>query len=284
MASISEEWRPFRIRPSAGLTESEGFLVEQHRLAYPKGSEKLRPIFFINRNRQLLTSPCPKSRPEHRTYIPIAFLPPDIIASNKLYVVESKDIYLFGVLSSSMHMAWVKVVAGRLKSDFQYSGTMVYNTFPWPVEPTDKQKAKVRAAAEDVLKQRTESGDGRLGFLPKANEKGWRCSLATLYDPLAMPKPLVRAHAQLDRAVERIFDCSEPFHPPRAVDSFLALRKADRASPARHPKGCNRRAKTADNSPPQAPAHAGFIWIRPARHNLKPAECVLTLFHGSATL
>ena len=165
----------------------------------------------------------PEVSSENRPYIPIALLPPTIIASKKLYLIESSDTYLFGVLSSTMHMAWVKVVAGRLESRFQYSGTMVYNTFPWPVSVAEQQMAKVRAAAAEVLRQRVECGDGRLGFLPKPNENGRRSTLAELYHPLAMPRALAKAHIVLDRAVDRCYR-KEPFPSDRArVEHLFAL-------------------------------------------------------------
>jgi hypothetical protein len=119
-----------------------------------------------------------------------------------------------------MHMAWVKVVAGRLESRFQYSGTMVYNTFPWPSSATDKQQTRVRTAADAVLRQRTACGDGKLGYLPKPNEKGWRCTLADLYDPLAMPRELLKAHTELDRAVEKCYR-DEKFNSDRERVEFL---------------------------------------------------------------
>jgi hypothetical protein len=189
--------------------------------ALPTKQAAERPAAFFYQS-QPATSyiAVPEVSSENRTYIPIAFLPPDVIASNKLYIVESKDVYLFGVLSSAMHMAWVKVVAGRLESRFQYSGTMVYNTFPWPESASDEKKARVRAAAEEVLKQRIECGDGRLGFLPKANDKGWRCSLATLYGPLTMPKSLIKAHTALDRAVDHCYR-KEPFTSERLRVEYL---------------------------------------------------------------
>jgi hypothetical protein len=135
-------------------------------------------------------------------------------------MVESKDLFLFGVLSSSMHMAWVKVVAGRLESRFQYSATMVYNTFPWPDSASEQKKERVRSAAKAVLEQRVESGDGRLGFLPRPNEKGWRCSLADLYEAGVMPKPLFKAHSGLNLAVDRCYR-KEPFHSDRERIEFL---------------------------------------------------------------
>jgi hypothetical protein len=189
----------------------------------------------------------PEVSSENRRYIPIAFLPPDVIASNKLYLIESQDIYLFGVLSSAMHMAWIRVVAGRLESRFQYSGTMVYNTFPWPADTvTDKQRARVRNAAEEVLRQRIELGDGRLGFLPRPSAKEWRCSLADLYDPLAMPKALVQAHRELDRAVEKCYR-PEPFHSDRERVEFLFALYEKLTAPLlpATPKAKGRRSQTA---------------------------------------
>jgi hypothetical protein len=213
-----EEWRslaPVKQR----VDRVKDFRLKSTALPTKKAAETPANFFYQSQPASSYIA-VPEVSSEHRTYIPIAFLSPDIIASNKLYVIESKDLYLFGVLSSTMHMAWVKVVAGRLESRFQYSGTMVYNTFPWPEATTEKQKSKVRTAAEEVLKQRVQCGDGRLGFLPKPNEKGWRCSLADLYDPLAMPKPLVQAHAELNRAVEKCYR-PEAFHSERERVEFL---------------------------------------------------------------
>jgi type I restriction-modification system DNA methylase subunit len=195
------------------------FRLKSTALPTKKAAERPAAFFYQSQPATSYVA-VPEVSSENRTYIPIAFLPPDVIASNKLYIIESKDVYLFGVLSSAMHMSWVRVVAGRLESRFQYSGTMVYNTFPWPESASEEQQARVRAAAEEVLKQRIECGDGRLGFLPKANEQGWRCSLADLYDPLAMPKPLVKAHAELDRVVDRCYR-KEPFTSERQRVEFL---------------------------------------------------------------
>jgi hypothetical protein len=129
----------------------------------------------------------PEVSSERRDYIPIGFLRPEEIASNKLYIIAEPSLYLFGVLQSAMHMGWMRHVGGRLESRYQYSGAMVYNTFPWPEAATEKQRAAVEAAAQAVL-------DARAAF-PDS-------SLADLYDPLAMPPALVKAHAKLDRAVD----------------------------------------------------------------------------------
>jgi len=124
---------------------------------------------------------------ENRNYIPIAFLNPDIIASNQLYIMPNANNYHFGILTSLMHMTWVRYVCGRLKSDFRYSNSIVYNNFPWPESPTAKQRETIEQAAQKVL-------DMRAAF-PGS-------SLADLYDPLTMPPALVKAHHQLDRAVD----------------------------------------------------------------------------------
>ena len=110
-------------------------------------------FFFISQP----TIPClviPEVSSENRSYIPIGFISPSVIASNKLYLVPTSSHLDFGVLSSAMHMAWVKTVSGRLESRFQYSGSMVYNTFPWPESATEVQRAKVEECAQAVLSAR----------------------------------------------------------------------------------------------------------------------------------
>ncbi len=142
---------------------------------------------------------------ETRHYIPIRFLPASIIASNQIYVVPSATRFHFGVLHSEMHMAWVRQVCGRLESRYRYSARLVYNNFPWPAEVTDKQRETVETAAQAVL-------DARAQF-PKA-------SLADLYDPLSMPKPLRQAHTALDRAVDRCYR-PQPFPDERRRFEYL---------------------------------------------------------------
>ena len=124
---------------------------------------------------------------ENRKYIPIGYLDPNIIASNASFTLENATLYHFGILTSLMHMAWVKTVCGRLKSDYRYSNTIVYNNFPWPENPTEKQITAIETAAQKVL-------DTRLEFPNN--------SLADLYDPLTMPSALVKAHNELDKAVD----------------------------------------------------------------------------------
>ena len=129
----------------------------------------------------------PATTSENRLYIPFGFLNKDYIPSNSVYIIPSASLFHFGVLTSKMHMAWVKYVCGRLKSDFRYSKDIVYNNYPWPQNPTDKQIQAIEKAAQKAL-------DVRLHF-PNS-------SLADLYDPLSMPPALVQAHNELDKAVD----------------------------------------------------------------------------------
>jgi type I restriction-modification system DNA methylase subunit len=129
----------------------------------------------------------PKVSSENRKYIPIAYLTKDYVVSDKTFVVPNTNGYHFGILTSLMHNTWMRYTCGRMKSDYSYSNTIVYNNFPWPENPTDKQKETVEAAAQAVL-------DARAMF-PGA-------SLADLYDPNTMPPVLVKAHQALDKAVD----------------------------------------------------------------------------------
>jgi hypothetical protein len=145
----------------------------------------------------------PEVSSERRRYIPIGLLLPEIIASNKIYLIADSSLWLFGLLSSGMHMSWMRIVAGRLESRYQYSGSMVYNTFPFPSPADTKRRAAVEAAAQSVL-------EARAPYLPPTGEG----TLADLYDPLTMPTRLARAHAELDLAVDRCYR-SEKFQSDR---------------------------------------------------------------------
>ena len=112
----------------------------------------------------------------------------DIIASNMLYLVPNLTLYIFGVMTSNVHMAWARVVSGRLKSDYRYTPA-VYNNFPWPT-PTDEQKARIEQTAQAILDARELYPD---------------CSLADLYDEATMPPELRKAHQQNDKAVMQAY-------------------------------------------------------------------------------
>ena len=131
----------------------------------------------------------PEVSSENRYYIPIGFLHPDILSSNLVKIIPNATLYHFGILTSSVHMAWMRAVAGRLEMRYRYSKDIVYNNFPWP-EANDKQKATIEPLAQAVL-------DARALF-PES-------SLADLYDPLTMPPELLKAHQKLDRAVMKLY-------------------------------------------------------------------------------
>jgi hypothetical protein len=127
---------------------------------------------------------------ENRKYIPIGYLNKDIIASDLARTIPSASLYLFGQITSSMHMTWVKYVCGRLKSDFRYSNSLVYNNYPFPENPTEKQIKTIEEKAQNVLEVRA--------LFPTS-------SLADLYSPLTMPPALVKAHNELDKAVDAAY-------------------------------------------------------------------------------
>lgn len=127
----------------------------------------------------------PSTSSERRRYIPIGFLDSSIIATNANLIVPNATLYEFGILTSNVHNAWMRVVAGRLKSDYRYSATIVYNNFPWP-NPTKEQQAKIEKTAQAILAARAIYKD---------------CSLADLYDDVTMPPELRKAHQLNDRAI-----------------------------------------------------------------------------------
>jgi hypothetical protein len=127
----------------------------------------------------------PAHSSERRRYIPIGFLPPTSFSSNAVLIIPEASLYHFGILTSNVHMAWVRVVCGRIKSDYRYSKDIVYNNFPWP-EVSEAQKAKIEQTAQAILDARALYPDS---------------SLADLYDEVTMPPELRRAHQQNDRAV-----------------------------------------------------------------------------------
>ncbi len=130
----------------------------------------------------------PEVSSERRRYIPIGYIAPEIIAANTVYVLPNASIYMFGVMTSNVHMAWMRAVCSRMKSDYRYTPA-VYNNFPWPT-PTDAQKAKIEQTAQAILDARALYPDS---------------SLADLYDELTMPPELRKAHQQNDRAVMQAY-------------------------------------------------------------------------------
>lgn len=127
----------------------------------------------------------PEVSSERRRYVPMGFMSSDNLCSNLVKIIPDATLYHFGVLTSNVHMAWMRAVCGRLKSDYRYSKDVVYNNFPWPA-PTDAQKAKIEQTAQEILDARALYPD---------------CSLADLYDEVTMPPELRKAHQRNDRAV-----------------------------------------------------------------------------------
>lgn len=131
----------------------------------------------------------PSVSSERRHYVPTGFLNADVISSNANLMIPNASLYEFGILTSEMHNDWMRTVAGRLKSDYRYSATLVYNTFPWP-DVTEPKRKHIEALAEEILLIREDYPDK---------------TLAQLYDPDTMPEPLLQAHKNLDRAVEALY-------------------------------------------------------------------------------
>jgi len=162
----------------------------------------------------------PRVSSERRPYVPIGFLDASIISSDANQMIPNATLYEFGILTSEMHNDWMRVVAGRLKSDYRYSATLVYNTFPWP-EASEAKRKHIESLAEEVLLIREDYPDK---------------SLADLYDPDKMPAPLLTAHKTLDRAVEALYR-DRPFRDAseRLEHLFARYEKLIAAEQARKP-------------------------------------------------
>ena len=163
--------------------------VKEYRLASPKEATRKKaetPMLF-DEVRECYTSyvAIPKVSSENRRYVPMEYLPKEIIPGDKLFMMQDATLYNFGILTSNVHMAWMRAICGRLKSDYSYSNTIVYNNFPWPT-PSEQQKAKIEQTAQAILDARALYPDS---------------SLADLYDELTMPPELRKAHQANDRAV-----------------------------------------------------------------------------------
>lgn len=162
------------------------------RLSSPdKGRQRLAdtPHLFRETNNPDNFIVVPKVSSENRRYIPLGFLDESTIASDLLFIIPNATLYHFGILTSNVHMAWMRVVCGRLKSDYRYSKDIVYNNFPWPTI-TPEQEAEISRTAQAILDARNLYPD---------------CSLADLYDEVTMPVELRRAHQANDKAVMKAY-------------------------------------------------------------------------------
>ena len=148
------------------------------------------PTLFRDRNNPETFLVVPRVSSERRKYVPIGFFDKKSIAGDTCMIIPNSTIYHFGVLTSLMHMTWMKYVCGRLESRYRYSKDIVYNNFPWPSSPSEAKVKKVEEAAKAVLEARKAFPDS---------------SLADLYDPNTMPPKLVKAHTALDKAVDACY-------------------------------------------------------------------------------
>ena len=132
----------------------------------------------------------PSTTSENRVYVPMGYMSPNTICGNLNLSIPNASLYDFGIITSLMHNAWMRAVCGRLESRYRYSAGIVYNNFPWPSKPSEKQKADIAQKAEAIINTRKQ--------YPEA-------TLADLYDPLTMPPPLLKAHQTLDKAVDKTY-------------------------------------------------------------------------------
>ena len=149
----------------------------------------------------------PRVSSQRRRYIPIGFMDGNVIASDAVQIIPNAKLYHFGILTSNVHMAWMRTVAGRLKSDYRYSKEVVYNTFPWP-NPTEVKLQKIEQTAKAILEARALYSS---------------CSLADLYDPLTMPTELRKAHANNDRAVMSAYGFSTKITESECVANLMKM-------------------------------------------------------------
>ncbi len=233
---ISGKWRwcfwlknaePSELRASRAIKERLE-RVREGRLQSPTASvreyAKFPTLFTQDRQPTTPYLAVPAVSSETREYIPIAILPPTVIASDQVRIIPGAGLLYFGVLTSAMHMAWMRTVAGRLKSDYRYSPA-IYNSFAWP-EMVDDQEAKIVDLAQAVL-------DARAAH-PEA-------TLADLYDPDLMPPDLRRAHQALDRAVDRLYRRTGFASERERVEHLFALYEKMRAPLEAGVKGKRRR-------------------------------------------
>lgn len=160
---------------------------KQDRLSGAPDRQKLAdtPMLFRETNNPEHALLIPVVSSEQRRYVPMGYIDDSIITNDRVKMIPNASLYDFGILMSNVHMAWMRAVCGRLKSDYNYSKDVVYNNFPWPT-PTEAQKSKIETTAQGILDARA--------LYPES-------SLADLYDELTMPIELRNAHRANDRAV-----------------------------------------------------------------------------------
>ena len=157
-----------------------------------KSTQKLADTpseYFIAQRPKTHSIALPVVSSGNRKYIPMKFLTEEVVLTNALFYIDNADLYEFGILESCVHMAWLRTIGGRLKSDYRYATSLVYNTFPW-CNIDDKHKQKIQETAQGILDARKKYPDN---------------SLADLYDPLLMPIELQNAHKANDKAILQVY-------------------------------------------------------------------------------
>ncbi|MGO5140244.1 type IIL restriction-modification enzyme MmeI, partial [Streptococcus alactolyticus] len=185
------EWR--KIKPIYEAVERVREIRESSNRASTKKLAEVPYLFGEIRQPESDYLLIPSTSSENRRYIPIGFMTPDVIGSNLVLIVPDASLYHFGILTSNVHMAWMRTVAGRLGMSYRYSAKIVYNNFPWP-EVTKEQKEKISQTAQAILDARALYPDS---------------SLADLYDELTMPPELRKAHQTNDKAVMEAYDMTK---------------------------------------------------------------------------
>ena len=164
----------------------------------------IRSLFGEIRQPQSDYIAIPKTSSEKRAYIPMGLVSKDTIASTEIFTVADGSLFMLGVLSSVMHMSWVRAVCGRLKSDYRYSAGIVYDNYPWPDLPTPHADAPASAESLRAIKLRAAIETAAEAVLA-ARAQFPEATLADLYDPLSMPPALLKAHQSLDKAVDAAY-------------------------------------------------------------------------------
>lgn len=196
---------PDELRKMPMVIERVNRVREDRLKSTDKGMRNLNPTRFRETNNPNNCLVIPVVSSERRYFIPMGFIDKYTISTNGNLIMPDAELFHFGILTSTMHMAWVRTVCGRLKSDFRYSKDIVYNNYPWPENPTEKQIEAIEKSAQKVLDTRKE--------FPSS-------SLADLYDPLTMPPSLVKAHQELDKAVDLAYR-PQPFPSEAKRMEFL---------------------------------------------------------------
>lgn len=202
---------PSDIRSSTFISERVQMVQQERENSKREATRKLAstPSLFgeIRQPTEGMYLLIPRVSSERRRYVPMGFLRSDVIASDAVQIIPNANKYIFGVLTSNVHMAWMRTVCGRLKSDYRYSANIVYNNFPWPT-PTDEQKAKIEDTAQGILDARALYPDS---------------SLADLYDELTMPIELRKAHQANDRAVMEAYGFSLKMTEQECVAELMKM-------------------------------------------------------------